>query len=376
MTVQFFASFGFFYIGLQYLEYVAGLSPLQAACALLPLPIVLIPLARQAPVLAQRFGTNRIAGTGLLLAAAGMLLLSLGVDTDLVYWQFGTALAVFAAGMALSSTPATMAIVSSLPATKQGVGSAVNDVSREFGSALGIAILGSVLNSQYRDNLTPAVSELPPGIAEAATSSLGAVQQGCRPARRGRLPSARRGPAGLRRRHRRRLRGRSLRARDHRSHRLLASTQRPGAQRGPRRGPEAAGRGRVSQAGSVTPARLVYWCPTGITQRKALRTGPRHQHEDEHSHRRVPAASAARVPRAAPTYRPTTTMAPRLTVAPYADRVSGPHRSRWVGRVGGGLAVCCRYRVMTVEAWLSTTRTAQRWIGAMTAHTIRPRRLV
>ena len=177
MTVQFFASFGFFYIGLQYLQYVAGLSPLQAACALLPMPIVLIPLARQAPLLAQRFGTNRIAGSGLLLAATGMVLLSLGISTDLVYWQFGAALAVFAAGMALSSTPATMAITSSLPPTKQGVGSAVNDVSRELGSALGIAILGSVLNSQYRDNLAPAVIDLPPDVAEAATSSLAAVQQ-------------------------------------------------------------------------------------------------------------------------------------------------------------------------------------------------------
>ena len=177
MAVTFLASFGFFYIGLQYLQYVAGLSPLQAACALLPLPIVLIPLARQAPVLAQRFGTNRIAGSGLLLAAAGMALVSLSVDTDLVYWHFGAALAVFAAGMALSSTPATMAITSSLPRSKQGVGSAVNDVSREFGSALGIAILGSVLNSQYRDNLAPALTGLPPDVAEAASSSLGAVQQ-------------------------------------------------------------------------------------------------------------------------------------------------------------------------------------------------------
>ena len=84
-------------------------------------------------------------------------------------------MAVFAAGMALASTPATMAITASLPASKQGVGSAVNDVSREFGSALGIAILGSVLNGHYRDNLAPAVAGLPRDAAEAATSSLAAV---------------------------------------------------------------------------------------------------------------------------------------------------------------------------------------------------------
>ena len=52
--------------------------------------------------------------------------------------------------MALAGTPATTAIVASLPEAKQGVASAVNDVSREFGSALGIALLGSLLNTSYR----------------------------------------------------------------------------------------------------------------------------------------------------------------------------------------------------------------------------------
>jgi len=55
-----------------------------------------------------------------------------------------------------------------------------------------------------------------------------------------------------------------------------------------------------------------YRCPTGITQRKALSDGPRHQHEAEHSHRRMPAASATRVPTAAHMYRPTTAISPRL----------------------------------------------------------------
>ncbi|MGD9958621.1 MFS transporter [Nocardioides sp.] len=174
IALQFFASFGFFFIVLQYLQYVAGLSPLQAACALLPLPVVLIPLARRAPALAQRFGTNRVASLGLALSAVGMLLLT-QLGADLVYWKFAGAVAVFAAGMALASTPATMAITASLPASKQGVGSAVNDVSREFGSALGIAILGSVLNDQYRANLAPAVAGLPRDAADAATSSLAAV---------------------------------------------------------------------------------------------------------------------------------------------------------------------------------------------------------
>ena len=176
MTVQFFASFGFFFIILQYLQYVAGLSPLQAAVALAPLPLVLIPLARQAPKLALRFGANRVAGLGLLLSATGMVLMTV-LGVELVYWHLAVAMAFFASGMALASTPATMAITSSLPPSKQGVGSAVNDVSREFGSALGIAILGSVLNDAYAGNVADATRGLPPEAAEAASSSLAVVQQ-------------------------------------------------------------------------------------------------------------------------------------------------------------------------------------------------------
>lgn len=176
VTGQFFAAFGFFYIILQYLQYVADLSPLQSAIALLPMPFVLLPLARQSPKLALRFGANRIAGLGLLLSATGLLMMNL-LAVDLVYWQLAAALVVFTAGMALASTPATMAITSSLPRAKQGVGSAVNDVSREFGSALGIAILGSALNQVYSNNLADAVHGLPASAAEAARSSVAAVQQ-------------------------------------------------------------------------------------------------------------------------------------------------------------------------------------------------------
>jgi hypothetical protein len=78
--------------------------------------------------------------------------------------------------MALSGAPATTAIVASLPREKQGVASAINDVSRELGGALGIAVLGSVLNSAYRTGVAPDVSHLPPNLAEGARGSLGAAQ--------------------------------------------------------------------------------------------------------------------------------------------------------------------------------------------------------
>jgi hypothetical protein len=79
-------------------------------------------------------------------------------------------LIVLGAGMGLAMTPATAAVTDALPRAKQGVGSAVNDLARELGGALGIAVLGSVLASTYQAQLHPA--GLPEPLAEQARSSL------------------------------------------------------------------------------------------------------------------------------------------------------------------------------------------------------------
>jgi EmrB/QacA subfamily drug resistance transporter len=173
VLVQFFASFGFFYVAIQYLQFVAGRSPLEAAVSLLPL--VMIPLARNAPKVARKVGFKRLAPVGLLLTATGLVVVSQS-GVELTYWHFAVGLVVFAAGMALAGTPSTTAITESLPESKQGVASAVNDTARELGSALGIAILGGVLNAQYRDGMASAVRGLPSEVGEAAQSSIAATQ--------------------------------------------------------------------------------------------------------------------------------------------------------------------------------------------------------
>jgi hypothetical protein len=75
--------------------------------------------------------------------------------------------------MAISIAPATGAIMSSVPMSKAGVGSAVNDTTREFGGALDIAVLGSIVAAQYRSAFDP--TGLPPDAAEAAGESVGAA---------------------------------------------------------------------------------------------------------------------------------------------------------------------------------------------------------
>jgi len=171
LVAQFLAAFGFFFVVLQYLQFVTGRSPLEAALAMLPLPFVLLPTARTAPRVADRVGLRRTGPIGLLSMAVGFFVLSqLQVDSGYLHFLIG--LLFFGFGMGLAGTPATTAITSSLPMEKQGVASAWNDTAREVGSAFGIAILGSLLNQGYRDGMADAVAALPPQIAERVLGSI------------------------------------------------------------------------------------------------------------------------------------------------------------------------------------------------------------
>ena len=170
ITVQFFAFFGFVFLVLQYLQLVRGNSPLVAAVSLIPMALALMPSARViAPRLAGHLGVMRVCVLGLALIAAGLLVLS-RLDGESSYWLLLTGLVPLGAGMGLAMTPATAAITDALPVAKQGVGSAINDLARELGGALGIAVLGSVLQSTYRSHLDPAGLAEP--VAEQARSSL------------------------------------------------------------------------------------------------------------------------------------------------------------------------------------------------------------
>jgi EmrB/QacA subfamily drug resistance transporter len=174
ITVQFFAFFGFIFVILQYVQFVLGYTPLQAGLALAPIAVLMMGLSPRVPGLAQRFGPRRVAPAGLLLMAAGFAVFAtLGVGSG--YLPLFCGLVLLGAGGALATTPATTAIVSSLPASKQGVASAVNDLAREVGGALGIAVLGSALTGRYQSGLSDAVAAAPPQLAHRAQEALPAA---------------------------------------------------------------------------------------------------------------------------------------------------------------------------------------------------------
>jgi Na+/melibiose symporter-like transporter len=176
VTAQFFAAFGFFFLALPYLQLVLGYSTLEASFSLLPMAAVVMPMSRVAPRLADRVGFRVTGAIGLSLMGTGFGVLST-LGTDSSYWHFLLGLLPFGAGMAFAGSPATAAIVSSMPREKQGVASAVNDLSRELGGALGIAILGSILNGLYRSGVEDSTAGLSADAADKVSDSLTAAQQ-------------------------------------------------------------------------------------------------------------------------------------------------------------------------------------------------------
>jgi hypothetical protein len=175
ITLQFFAMFGFFFGGLQYLQLVRDYSPLTAAVALLPLAVTVGFLSRVvAPRLIARFGHRPVDAAGLAVLACGFAALAT-LDVNSSYLHILGGLLLLAVGIGLATTPATASIVASLPASKQGVASAVNDTAREVGGAVGIAVLGSILNNGYRDGLAEHTAQLPPEAAARARDSLAFV---------------------------------------------------------------------------------------------------------------------------------------------------------------------------------------------------------
>ncbi len=170
--VQFFAFFGFTFIGMQYLQLVRGDTPLLAAVQVLPLAAVMVPTSRLAPGLTARYGTRTVCASGLALVAAGLAIIA-QAGTHTPYALMAAGLVVLGVGMGAAMTPATSAITEALPPAQQGVGSALNDLSREVGGATGIAVIGSILTSTYTSQVN--LNGLPSKIASEVKKSYAAA---------------------------------------------------------------------------------------------------------------------------------------------------------------------------------------------------------
>lgn len=176
ITLQFFAMFGFFFLLTQYFQLVLGYGTLEAGVKQLPFAAVMITVAPQGPRLANKFGVNRVVAVGLLGVSAAMALFTLAGPTT-SYLEIVPVVMIMSAGMAVAMPSMTGSIMSSVPLGKAGVGSAMNDTTRELGGALGVAVLGSLVAGRYDSRLVPAIRGLSTSLQGKAQESLaGALQ--------------------------------------------------------------------------------------------------------------------------------------------------------------------------------------------------------
>jgi EmrB/QacA subfamily drug resistance transporter len=173
ITLTFMALMGVIFGLTQYLQSVLGFSPLEAGAILLPMSAVMLVLAPMSARLVERLGTKLVLGTGLLVVALA-LALQTTLDTGSSTLHVVLVTIVLAVGMANVMAPATESIMGSLPRAKAGVGSAVNDTTRQMGGAIGVALIGSLLASVYRSDVRTGLagSGAPASLVEQASSSV------------------------------------------------------------------------------------------------------------------------------------------------------------------------------------------------------------
>jgi EmrB/QacA subfamily drug resistance transporter len=171
ISLAFFSLFGLIFFLTQYLQSVLGYTAFEAGLRVMPLAGALVVAGPLSAKLEPLLGTKRIVALGMATVAAGLALLTqTGADEGISVVMLSEVVLGF--GMGLTMAPATEAIMGSLPLEKASVGSAVNDATRTAGGTLGVAVLGSLLSSQYRGDMEGVASQLPASAGQAASDSL------------------------------------------------------------------------------------------------------------------------------------------------------------------------------------------------------------
>lgn len=163
---------GVFVVLFPYLQVVLGWSGLRSTLALMPMAVLMMLGSGLAPRVAAKAGARITMAFGIALGVVGLTLLAVRVSVDGGYLSVLPGMIAIGLGMGLSMTPSTEAITLSLPRARQGIASALNDVTREFGTALGVALLGAVLTSGYQTAIQSRLAGAPADVAARASEGI------------------------------------------------------------------------------------------------------------------------------------------------------------------------------------------------------------
>lgn len=174
MATTVFGLMGALFLLTQYFQFSLGFSAMQTGVRVAPVAAVILVVAPLSNVLVRFLGTKPVVFAGMLVVALGLTLLS-RVTVRGTYGDALPALFMLGTGAGLAFAPSTDSVMGSLPPDQSGVGAATNSTAIQVGGALGVAILGSLLNTRYQDQILPVLANraVPPNIAHLITGSLG-----------------------------------------------------------------------------------------------------------------------------------------------------------------------------------------------------------
>jgi MFS transporter, DHA2 family, multidrug resistance protein len=177
-VIAIFAAFGSFLFVTQYLQLVMGMGPLEAGLWITPSGLVFMAGSFLAPWIVRRFEPRTVLTAGFLVTAAGYGVLTQVSSSPADLWILVLGFLVFCAGIAPMGTLTTDLVMSAAPPEKAGAASGVSETSFEFGAALGVAVLGSIVTAVYRSEMTASAFEgVPPEAIDAARDTLAAAVQ-------------------------------------------------------------------------------------------------------------------------------------------------------------------------------------------------------
>ncbi len=174
ITVAFFALFGFIFLITQYFQFLRGYSPLETGVRILPVALCVAIGSLAGTLLVVRLGNKLVVTTGLLSLAVAYAWVSTASNAT-SYLEIAGQMVLLGLGMGLTSAPATESIMGAVQTDKAGIGSAVNDATREVGGTLGVAVIGSVFASLYAAQVGKLPDSVPVEAMETVGESVGAA---------------------------------------------------------------------------------------------------------------------------------------------------------------------------------------------------------
>ena len=176
LTLVFLAMSGVFFSMSQVMQLILDYTPLESSLLMIPLMLPMMFISPLVPNVVKRFGARLTISVGLVLTAIAFVIMTTWTK-DMTYWHLFSTMVIMMLGITFAMTPGTNILMASVPRNRSGMGSAMNDTTRELGGALGVAVLGAILSATYANKISDAASHFPSEVQEGLESSLAVALQ-------------------------------------------------------------------------------------------------------------------------------------------------------------------------------------------------------